>query len=154
MNMVVNSVMEMLIEIAYQRRLDPAALLALRKILEEALYIWLHERTIKGLLLEISLPESANALENWELVFAYSDDPNSEVKRAPTEELKHFSETLKNLPPGSTYRIMVNLTPDAKQLEGWTQVAPKNINPTVEKDFGNFGYGNIAGQMRYTSGTW
>jgi hypothetical protein len=154
MNMVVNSVMQMLIEIAYQRRLDPSSLLAIRKSLEDSLYVWLHERTIKGLLLEISLPESANALENWELVFAYQDDPDSQVKRAPTEELKRFSETLKTLPPGSAYRIMVSLTPDAKQLEGWTQVTCKNINPTVEKDFGNFGYGNIAGQMRYTSGTW
>jgi hypothetical protein len=76
-----------------------------------------------------------------------------EVKRAPTEELKRFSETLKSLPPGSIYRIMVSLTPDAKQLEGWTKITPKNINPTATKDFGGFGYGNIAGKLLYTGGT-
>ena len=153
MNMVVNSVMEVLIEITYQRRLDPSFLLAVRKMLEDAFYIWLHERTLQALLLEISLPESANALEAWELAFSYQDDPDSEVKRAPTEELKRFAETLKSLPPGSDYRIMVFLAPEAKKLEGWVQATRKNINPTTEKRFDKFGYGNLAGELRYTSGT-
>ena len=153
MNMVVNSVMEVLIEITYQRKLDPSFLLAVRKMLEDAFYIWLHERTLRALLLEISLPESANALEAWELAFSYQDDPDSEVKRAPTEELKRFGETLKSLPPGSDYRIMVGLAPEAKKLEGWVQANRKNINPTLEKHFDKFGFGNLAGELRYTSGT-
>ena len=152
-NMVVNSVMETLIEITYQRKLDPASLLSVRKILEDALYIWLHERTLKGLLLEISLPESANALEDWELVFSYQDDPDTQVERAPTEELKRFGQTLKSLPPGSDYRILVSLAPGAKMLDGWGIATRKNINPTVEKHFDKFGYGELAGELRYTGGT-
>jgi hypothetical protein len=153
-HMVVNSVMEVFIETIYQRRLDPASLLAMRKLLEDGLYIWLHERTLLAVLLEVSLPESANALEQWEVVFAYSDDPTSEVKRAPTEELKRFSQTLKALPQGSAYRILVSLAPNAKSVPGWIPATRKNINPIVEQHFGNFGYGNLEGQMRYTSGTW
>jgi hypothetical protein len=148
-NMVVNTVMETLLEISYRRHLDPAALLDLRKIIEDAIYVWLHERTLKGLMLEVSLPESANALENWELVFFYNDDPDTEVKKAPTQEMKRFAETLKALPPGSAYRLLVNLAPEAKLPEGWVRTTYKNINPSVEKRFDNFGYGNIAGQLVY-----
>jgi hypothetical protein len=152
MNMVVNSVMEMLLEITFLRKLDPASLLAIRRRLEDALYIWLHERTLQGLLLEISLPESANALENWEVVFAYSDDPDSSVQRAPTEELKRFGESLKSLPPGTCYRVLAMVSPGARKIQDWEPATLKNINPTIEKDFGNFGYGNIHGQMLYRSG--
>jgi len=152
MNMVVNSVMEMLLEITFLRKLDPASLLAIRRRLEDALYIWLHERTLQGLLLEISLPESANALENWEVVFAYNDDPDSSVKRAPTEELKRFGEALKPLPPGTSYRVLAMVSPGAKRVPDWEPATLKNINPTIEKDFGNFGYGNIHGQMLFRSG--
>ena len=118
------------------------------------MYIWLHERTLEGVLLEVSLPESQNALENWEVVFAYSDDPDATVKRAPTEELKLFAQTLKGLPPGSAYRVLVRVAPGAKVVPGWATTTRKNINPTVEKHFGQFGYGTIEGQMRYTAGTF
>ena len=150
--MVVNCVMQLLLEIVYQRKLDPAYLLGLRKLLEDSMYIWLHERTLEGVLLEVSLPESQNALENWEVVFAYSDDPDATVKRAPSEELKRFSETLKGLPPGSAYRVLVRVAPGAKVVPGWASATRKNINPTVEKHFGQFGYGTINGQLRYTAG--
>jgi hypothetical protein len=152
MNMVVNSVMQLLLEIVYMRKRDPAYLLGLRKLLEDSMYIWLHERTLNGVLLEVSLPDSSNALENWEVVFAYSDDPDSEVKRAPTEEIKRFGQTLRDLPAGSVYRILVNVKPGAKIVPGWSPATRKNINPTVEKQFGQFGYGNLAGQLRYTGG--
>lgn len=152
MNMVVNSVMQLLLEIVYLRKCDPSYLLGLRKLLEDSMYIWLHERTLNAVLLEVSLPESQNALENWEVAFSYSADPDAEVKRAPTEELKRFGETLRDLPAGSAYRIMVNVAPGAKHVPGWAPATRKNINPTVEKHFGQFGYGTIEGQLRYTGG--
>jgi hypothetical protein len=152
-NMVVNTVMETLLEISYRRHLDPAALLDLRKKIEDAVYVWLHDRTLMGLMLEVSLPESANALENWEMVFFYKDDPNNEVKKAPTQEMKRFAESLKDLPPGSAYRLLVNLAPDAKMLEGWSRTTRKNIHPSIEKRFDNFGYGPISGQLLYTGGS-
>jgi hypothetical protein len=152
MNMVVNSVMEILVEIIFIRKLDPADLLRRRKSLEDAMFVWLLERTLRGVIFEVSLPASSNALEQWDVAFAYSDSPDSQVKRAPTEELKRFGETLKALPPGSSFNIIVRLAPNAKDVPGWVSATKKNINPTVEKNFGTFGYGTIAGELRYTGG--
>ena len=151
-NMVVNSVMELLLEIVFLRKIDPADLIGRRKGLEDALYVWLHEQSLKGVLFEVSLPGASNALEHWDMSIVYSETPNNEVKRAPTAELKRFCDTLKSLPPGSTYDIIVRVTRDAKEVPGWVDGKAKNINPTVEKNFGTFGYGTIHGEMRYKGG--
>jgi hypothetical protein len=148
-NMVVNSIMEILLELAFLRNLDPAYLMSTRKGLEDAMYVWLHEQSLRGVIFEVSLPGGSNALEHWDTSIAYSDTPDSEVKRAPTAALKHFCETLKNLPPGSSYDIICRVTRDAKEVPGWVTGKAKNINPTVEKNFGAFGYGTIKGQLHY-----
>ena len=154
MNMAVNSVMELLLEIIFLRMLDPADFMSRRKGLEDALYVWLHERTLQRAIFEVSLPESSDALEHFEVAFTYSDTPDSQVKRAQIDELKHFCQTLNSLPPGSSYDIIVCLTPGAKEVSGWVVGKEKPINPTVEKQFGTFGYGAIAGELRYRGGTF
>src|SRR5712691_2542075 len=143
MNMIVNSVMEVLLEITYLRKLDPADLLRRRKGMEEVMYVWLHEQSLRGVLFEVSLPGSTNALEHWDTSLTYRDTPDSEVKRAPTEELKRFGQTLKALPPGSSYNIIMRLAPNAREIPGWGPAKRKNINPTVEKHIGTFGYGTM-----------
>ena len=154
MNMVVNSVMEVFLELTYLRLLDPTDLLSRRKGLEDGMYVWLHERTLKRAIFEVSLPGESDALEHFEIAFTYSDTPDSEVKRAHREELQRFCHTLNELPPGSSYDIIVCLTPGAKEVPGWVVGMEKPINPTVEKQIGTFGYGPIAGELRYRGGTF
>jgi hypothetical protein len=152
MNMTVNSVMEQLLEVTYRRKLDPADLMSRRKSVEDALYVWLHEQTLRRAIFEVSLPGDGDALEHWEFTITYSETADSEVKRAPTEDLKHFCATLKALPPGSDYTIILCVTPEAKAVPGWGPGEIKPITPTVEKSFGAFGYGVIEGQLHYRAG--
>jgi hypothetical protein len=154
MNMAVNSVMQVFLELTYLRKLDPADLMSRRKTVEDALYVWLLERTLRRAIFEVSLPGSSNALEHWEVTFTYSETPDNQVKRAPTEELKRFCDTLKDLPPGSDFAIILCVTPEAKAVPGWAPGQIKPINPVVEKSFGVFGYGAIEGQLHYRAGTF
>ena len=153
-NMVVNSVMELLVEITYLRELDPASLIGDRKGLEEVVYTWLHEGTLRGVLFEVSQPGNTNALEDWDVSITYRDTPDSEVKRAPTVELKRFCETLKSLPPGARYNIIMRLAPGAKEIAGWVPATKKHLTPTVEKSFGSFGYGTLEGKLDYRAETF
>ena len=153
-NLVVNSVMEMALEIAHKRNLDPFYLLSRRKIIEEGMYVWLHEKMLQEIMLEVSLSGSGSALERYDFIFEYHDTPDLDVHQAPTPELGRFCETLKSLPPGSSYRILARVAPGAKEVPGWRPTTLKDLKPTTEQRLGDVGYGHIAGQVFYRGGTW
>lgn len=151
---VTNLVMEMLLEVLYDRKLDPRGFLELRKALEDAMSVWFTERTLRGIMLEVFLPGETKALEHWEFGFEYRDDPEAKLYRTPAEEFRRFSDTLKSLPSGVQYRIMARVADGAKQIPGWSPTTPRDITPTVEKTFGKFGYGHIFGKVFYKGGAW
>ena len=153
-NMIVNGVMEMMLEVIYERKLDPNKIISSRKVIEDGMYVWLHERTLESITLEVSLPRSSSAMERWDFEFQYKDTPDSQVHTVPSDEMGRFCRALKSLPAGSTYRIVAIVAPGAKEVTGWEPTTFKDFNPTAQTHFDGFGYGNIFGQAFYQGGTW
>jgi hypothetical protein len=154
--MMVNSTMEIALEVVYGRNLDPSYLISRSNFLEESFWVWFQEETLEVVRLEIFPPEnpSTDAYERWDFPINYSDDPNPEVRRAPADDLKRFCESLNSLPPGATYRFVVGTAEGAKEIPGWTPTTLRALHPTNEMDFDETGYGYISGKVFYMGGTW
>lgn len=152
-NAVANSVVETVLEVLYQRGLDPGYLLFSRKVLEDGLYTWLHERKLETVMLEVSLPGRDTALERWDFAFEYQHNPDETLRPAPTEAVGRLSRRLDSLPPGSTYRIMAQVGPGAKQVSGWEPTTLKHLDAALEERVGELGYGYISAQVVYRGAT-
>ena len=148
-NFVVNQVFLTLFRIAKGRNLSPLYLSEQRKVLEEGIFMWISEQTLKQLALEVFQKASDQAIERFEFDFNYVADPSMQVRQPAINSFEAFMATLNKLPDDATYHVLVTLKPNATQIEGWNSTQFKPLNITQKVDLGNWGFGKANVEMRY-----
>lgn len=149
-----NSLFQLFLRITNGRNLPPDYITSNRDILEKGFFTWCSEQSLKSVHLEIISPDSARAVERWDIALSYSSDPDSEVKKTPVSQIADVCKKLKGLPRGSQYRILVQTEPWASRVNGWSETSFKPFKEKSMKNFSGFGYGHIHGKLYYREGSW
>ena len=148
-NFVVNQVFLTLFRIIRSRNLPPQYLSERRKIIEDGIFTWISEQTLKLLALEVFQEGSDQAIERFEFNFKYTADPVMDVNQPAVHAIEEFLGTLFQLPEDAVYQVLVQLQPGATDVSGWKSSRFKELNITQEKELGDWGFGNASVDMRY-----
>lgn len=153
-NYVTNTVMNSLFRIANERGLSSDYIYENRNAIERGLFTWVSEQSLKKLALEVFSEDRANAWELHEFEFKYVIDPRMEAEQPPISATSAFFRTLKDLPKGTKYRVIVNLTSDASPVEGWDLTTGREIDVQIEKELGGWGFGYAEVKLIYKGSKW
>lgn len=153
-NYTVSCVFQELFETTKARGLKPDKIVNDRKVIENALFTWTSEKSLREIHLEVFIPGSDKALERWETIIEYSSDPKEEVEEVPVQKIRELCKKLKKLPGGADYRIVVCLAENASDIEGWASTNLRDMDEDFTSDVDGFGYGNIFSKIRYRKGKW
>jgi len=148
-NYVANEVFRVWLIILQQRGLANEHLLSQREVLNKGVFTWLLTRHLKRAILEVYQEGSSEAAERWDMIFTYAD-PNEEVRSEEEvdsiwetylDEITPFMTRLSALPPGSVYRVVVDLHDEVAgqpppEVEGWSSTTLRNANDLQKHDFG------------------
>ena len=95
---IVNCIFQVFLRISNLRDLPAKYIITNRSIIENGLFCWNSERSLKSGHLEIISPDGSRVLERWDISLSYSDSPNEEVKKPPVDQIADFCKNLKKLP--------------------------------------------------------
>ncbi|OVE78513.1 hypothetical protein BVY01_05240 [bacterium I07] len=149
-----NTLFQMAFKIANARRLSPDYLVQNRELLESGFFTWFAEGMLESLHFEVLSPDGKKALERWDIYFSYSANPDPSVKKPPIGEIEEVAARLKALPPGTSYRIVIQTKPGASNVQGWQQTDFLSFDQKSEHAFSGWGYGHVDGTLFYREGTW
>lgn len=152
--MVTNTVFRMLFRIASERGLPPNYINENRKIIEDGLSTWVYEQTLTSLTMEVYQEGQTNSMERFRFDFVYLVDPNMQATEPPVKTLQELTQTLKNLPQGSKYRVVVNLKEGASTVPGWVTAESMPLNKTKESKVGDWGFGHASVTLTYEGSDW
>ncbi len=129
-NVVVNEVQRVWLALVQARGLPNTYLTERRDLITNGLWTWLSMQHLNRAILEVYSEGSTGATERWDLVFDYAPpgsgldaDVRGEWKTY-IDEIVAFTGALAELPPGSIYRVVVDLKPEVggqppAHVEGW-----------------------------------
>jgi len=149
---VCNTVIQLFFRILHKRGLDAGFLSSSLEVLENGLRTWLGEQKLKEMHLEVSLPHSSDALEDWKAIFEYYAEPDENVRKPPVEEVERICQELRALPAGAIYRIVAVTEPDASDVPGWIASSLKPLRDATERPFSGWGYGHVGAKFFYHGG--
>lgn len=149
-NYVATEIFRVWFIIIQQRGLANTDLLQKKEILNNGLFTWLTTRYLKRAILEIYEPSSSEAVERWDMEFAYADpraeDLNSEdsvdeVWKTYLDEMTAFMVRMNALPPGTEYRVVVDLEDEIDgnpppAVAGWSSTTLRNTDNLQLQNFG------------------
>jgi hypothetical protein len=136
--------------ILQQRGLSNDHILKNRETITNGLYTWLLTRHLRQAILELYQEGSSEATERWDMTFKFADPDKEDVStEAGTEdvwktyldEVADFMRTLNALPPGTIYRVVVDLEDEVEGLPpvavpGWSPGELKRVDHLEQHAFG------------------
>ena len=118
------------LEIVGLRDLDSRYMTSNLDLISRGYHTWITTRHLKRSMIEIYDPQTDNAVERWDLCFDYDTSGTGDPRQFKTEmdKLKAFASKLRKLPPGCTYRIVVELEEGAPQVQGWEYTTLRSVD--------------------------
>jgi hypothetical protein len=146
---VMNTVLQAFLRICSSRRLGPNYINENREILENGLFAWIVEQTLKTAYLEVFIDRQKEAMERWDFTFTYENRPEKPSCKPPIQELNALCTRLKVLPAGTKYRVVVQTAPGAIQVPGWEPTKLRELTDSSSCEFSGWAYGNVGVDVKY-----
>ncbi|MBM4030167.1 MAG: hypothetical protein FJ291_00085 [Planctomycetes bacterium] len=149
---VANTLFQMVLRIIAGRGLPPTYITYNRDIIGDGFFVWLTERSLRTVYLEVAMPGGAQALERWDFTLGYGENEEDVPRNPPIDEVANLCARLAALPQGAEYRILVHTAPWATPVPGWvpSQLLPLNLSGSEQ--LRAWGYGGIAASVTYRGG--
>ena len=151
---VTNMLFRTMMEVTRERGLSSSYLANTRENIERGLFTWLSELALLLLRLEVSFPDSDEALEIFEYTFEYVDDGKKEARTPDVAKLRDFCRQLAALPPGVEYRVKIQREPWSSKVEGWVPCTFKEVKDGEDVSLTGFGYGTTDATLVYRGSSW
>jgi len=149
-----NWVFQLALKIASLRGLSPDHIVGKREIIEKGLFTWLAEQTLEGISIEIFDARRNDAFERFDFIFTYRAEADTTVRNPDVSRVEEFCRTLRKLPAGTTYRVVVSVGAGATVIEGWCVDEFLPLDVTNEQLLSDHGFGVIGTQVTYRGGAW
>lgn len=120
------------------------------KGIQAGILTWMCLRQLRGLRIEAH--EGNEVIERWTLDLNYNPNPITPGTTLPcttnTEAFEKVLAGMEKLPPGTAFRIVAMLPPDAVDVPGWTQAGRLDDSKLVHQDLGPaFDFHHILGKL-------
>jgi len=148
-NATANWLFQMALKVANLRGLSPEYLIKKREIIENGLFVWLAERTLEGISIEVFDSSREDAHERFDFYFTYHSSPDPNVREPNIARLEEFCRTLEALPPGMEYRVVVSIGPNASEVPGWYDYEFRPLVGAREERLSDHGFGHISTHLIY-----
>lgn len=125
-------------KIAEGRGLDVMPIQENFKLTERGLQVWLALRQLKSCRLEAY--EGSKILERWDIGVVFNTSPLAPGTQLPCQvshdALERALAGMEKLPPGTNYRVVAMLPPDAALVPGWNEAERYDDSKLVHHDLG------------------
>jgi hypothetical protein len=149
---IANTMFQVLFRIVAGRGLSPQHMSENRESLENGLFTWLAEQTLLRAFLEVFIASSDEAIERWDFDFTYTSDPRQGTRQPPVDEINRLCGTLRALPAGTQYRIVVQTAPGATRVPGWEPTNLRHLDETRSASVEAWGHGPLSASLTYRQG--
>ena len=149
-----NWVFQLALRVAKLRGLSPDSLIGKRQIIEDGLFTWLAEQTLEGISIEILDSKGEDAFERFDFEFTYRAEADLAVRNPNIAKLEEFCRTLRELPSGVEYRMVVSTASGATKVEGWYPYEFRPLHVDTEQLLSDHGFGNVGTKLIYRGGAW
>jgi hypothetical protein len=150
---ITNTMFQMLLRITSERNLGPRYITDHREDLENGLFVWLAEQSLRSAYLEIFIEGEDRALERWDFQFTYKLNADTATKHPPVGELSKLCSKLESLPAEARYLVVVITAQDASKVPGWGPTKLRVLNESSSESLEAWEYGNISVGVTYRGGT-
>jgi len=147
-----NWLFQVALKVANLRGLPPDYLINKREIIEKGIFVWLAEKKLESISIEVSDPQRGEAIERFDFHFTYRSDPDSAVREPNITRLEKFCHTLEALPPGAEYKVVVGTGDSATEVPGWYPYEFRPLNVTRQEQLSDHGFGHIGTTLIYRGG--
>jgi hypothetical protein len=142
--------MEFMFRVTTGRGLDPTPLQENFKKIEAGLATWLSLRQLKSVRIEAY--EGQECVERWELGFTFNATPLAPGSQQPSQlsqdALEKAIAGMEKLSPGTQFRVVAMLPPDAAVVAGWGQAELLDDSKLMHHDLGGvFDLHHILGKL-------
>ena len=150
---ITNTMFRMFLRIARACGLTPDYITSNREIIENGLFAWLAEATLLQAHLEVYFPGQGDALERWDFAFSYASTPGAGTHEPPVAEAERFCAALEALPPGASFRVVIQTAPGATEVPGWVPAQLRRLDETGNQAFEAWGLDGLSAAVTYRAGT-
>lgn len=137
---IANEIQRVWMEVANARGASLDYLLSRSETIKNGLVAWLTTRSLNRATLEFYTSErDSEAAERWDMAFTYdtTGQRDSEDYQTHLDRITSLAREVKALPPGTCYRVVVDLAPEAVAVPGWSNTALRNVSHLQRYDLGD-----------------